>query len=162
MIGGFYKKHHGLNEEGVAPSGSGRSKNFISKHKVLSKRKFSVLLNILLCGKKLKFIRVGNGSLVGLRKGIFSDGAKVLVHIFWGSSWSRTERWIVLGNGHTNNHRSRRGIGSQEQRCIGKLGLRRRGYSLSSLRSHNVSLWVGRLCCANLRSQACHLWNWLK
>ena len=63
MIGGFYKKkHHGLNEEGVAPSGSGRSVNFISKYKVLSKRKFSVLLNILLCGKKLNFIRVGNGS----------------------------------------------------------------------------------------------------
>ena len=39
MIGGFYKKHHGLNEEGVAPSGSGRSVNFISKYKVLSKRK---------------------------------------------------------------------------------------------------------------------------
>ena len=45
MIGGFYKKHHGLNEkhyglgeknygldeEGVAPSGLGRSVNFISK-----------------------------------------------------------------------------------------------------------------------------------
>ena len=92
MIGGFYKKHHGLNEEGVAPSGSGRSVNFISKFKVLSKRKFSVLLNIFLCGKKLKFIRVGNGSLVGLRKDIFSEGAKEIVHVFWWSSWSRTER----------------------------------------------------------------------
>ena len=41
MIGRFYKKHHGLDEEGVAPSGSGRSVNFISKYKVLSKRVFS-------------------------------------------------------------------------------------------------------------------------
>ena len=86
MIGGFYKKHHGLDEEGVAPSGPGRSVNFISKYKVLFKRKFSVLLNILLCGKKLKFIRVGSGSLVGLRKDIFSEGAKLIVHVFWGSS----------------------------------------------------------------------------
>ena len=86
MVGGFYKKHHGLNEEGVAPSGSGRSVNFISKYKVLSKRNFSVLLNILLCGKKLKFVRVGCGSLVGLRKGAFSEGVKVIVHLFWGSS----------------------------------------------------------------------------
>ena len=83
MIGGSYNKHHGLNEkhhgldeEDVAPSGSGRSVNFLSKYKVLSKRKFSVLLNILLCGKKLKFIRVGNGSLVGRRKDILSEGAK--------------------------------------------------------------------------------------
>ena len=70
----------------MAPSGSGRSVNFISKYKVLFKRKFSVSLNILLCGKKLKFIKVGNGSLVGLRKDIFSEGAKLIVHVFWGSS----------------------------------------------------------------------------
>ena len=89
MIEGSYKKHHGLNEkhhgldeEGVAPSGSGRSVNFISKYKLLSKRKFSVLLNMLLCGKKLKFIRVGNGSLVGRRKDILSEGAKEIVHVF--------------------------------------------------------------------------------
>ena len=87
MIGGSYKKHHGLNEkhhglneEGVAPSGLGRSVSFISKYKVLSKRKFSVLLNFLLCGKKLKFFRVGNGSLVGRRKDILSEGAKEIVH----------------------------------------------------------------------------------
>ena len=92
MIGGFYKKNHGLNEEGVAPSGSEMLVNFISKYKVLSKRKFSVMLNILLCGKKLNFIRVGNGSLVGRRKDILSEGAKEIVHVFWGSSWSRTER----------------------------------------------------------------------
>ena len=85
MIGGFYKKD-GRDVEGVAPSGSGKSVNFISKYKVLFKRKFSVLLKILLCGKKLKFIRVGNGSLVGLRKDIFSKGAKLIVHVFWGSS----------------------------------------------------------------------------
>ena len=65
----------------MAPSGSGRSVNFISKYKVLFKRKFSVLLKVLLCGKKLKFIRVGNGSLVGLRKDIFSEGAKVFLII---------------------------------------------------------------------------------
>ena len=82
MIAGFYKKHHGLDEEGVAHSGWGRSVNFTSKYKVLFKRKFSVLL----CGKKLKFIRVGNGSLVGHRKDICSEGAKVIVHLFWGSS----------------------------------------------------------------------------
>ena len=100
MIGGSYKKHHGLNEnhhgldekhhgldeEGVAPCGSGRSVNFISKYKMLSKRRFSVLLNILLCGKKLKFVRVGCGSRVGLRKGVVSEGVKVVVHLFWGSS----------------------------------------------------------------------------
>ena len=82
MIGGFYKKHQGSDEEGGAPSGSGRLVNFISKYKVLSKRKFSVLLNILLCGKKLKFVRVGCGSRVGLRKGVFSEGVKVIVHLF--------------------------------------------------------------------------------
>ena len=88
MIEESYKKHHGLNEkhhgldEGVAPSGSGMSVNFISKYKVLSKRKFSVLLNILLCGKKLKFIRVGNGFLVGRRKDVLSEGAKEIVHVF--------------------------------------------------------------------------------
>ena len=82
MIGGFYIKHQGLDEEGGASSGSGKSVNFISKYKVLSKRKFSVLLNILLCGKKLKIIRVGNGSLVGRRKGILSEGAKEVVHVF--------------------------------------------------------------------------------
>ena len=70
----------------MAPSGSGMSVNFISKYKVLFKRKFSVLLNILLCGKKLKFIRVGNGSLVGLRKDIFSEGAKAIDLVFCGSS----------------------------------------------------------------------------
>ena len=88
MIGGFYKKHHEWDKECVAPSGSGRSVNFISKYKVLFIRKFSVLLNILLCGKKLKFVGVGHGSRVGLRKHIFSDGAKVIVHLFWGSSLS--------------------------------------------------------------------------
>ena len=60
------------------------------------------MLNILLCGKKLKFIRVGHGSRVGLRKDILSEDAKVIVHLFWGSSWSRTERGIVLGNGRAN------------------------------------------------------------
>ena len=70
----------------MAPSGSGRSVNFISKYKVSFERKFSVLLNILLCGKDLKFIRVGNGSRVGLRKDIFSEGAKAKVHVFWGSN----------------------------------------------------------------------------
>ena len=84
-MGGFYKKD-GRDVEGVAPSGLGRLVNFISKYKVSFKRKFSVLLNILLCGKKLKFIRVGNGSLVDLRKDIFSKGAKAIVHVIWGSS----------------------------------------------------------------------------
>ena len=82
MIGGFYKKHHGLDVEGLASSELGRSLSFFSKHKVLFKRKFSVLLNILLCGKKLKFVRVGPGARVGLRK----EGAKVIVHLFGGSS----------------------------------------------------------------------------
>ena len=86
LIGGYSKKHHGLEKEGVAPSGLGRLVNFISKYKVSFKRKFSVLLNILLCGKKLKFIRLGNGSRVGLRKDIFSEGAKAVVHVLWGSS----------------------------------------------------------------------------
>ena len=85
MIGGFYKKD-GRSAKGVAPSGLGRSVNFISKYKASFKRKFSVLLNILLCGKKLKFIKVGNGSLVGLRKDVLSEGAKVIVYVFWGSS----------------------------------------------------------------------------
>ena len=84
MIGGFYKNRHGLNEEGVAQSG--RSVNYISKHKMLSKSKFSVLLNILLCGKKLKFVRVGCGSRVGHQKGVLSEGVKVVVDLFWGSS----------------------------------------------------------------------------
>ena len=101
MIGGFYEKD-GRDVEGVAPSGLGRSVNFIPKFKALYERKFSVLLNILLCGKKLKFIKVSNGSRVGLLKDIFPEGAKVIVHLFWESSWSRTERWIVLGNGHIN------------------------------------------------------------
>ena len=96
MIGGSYKKHHGLNEkhhglggkhhgldeEGVAPSGSGRLVNFISRYKVLSKRKFSVLLDILLCGKKLNIIKVGDGCLVGRRKDILSEGANEIVHAF--------------------------------------------------------------------------------
>ena len=73
MIGGFYKRE-GRSVKGVAPSGLGRSVNFISKYKASFKRKFSVLLNILLCGKKLQFVRVGHGSRVGLRKGIFSEG----------------------------------------------------------------------------------------
>ena len=102
MIGGFFKKAHGWDMESVAPSGLGRLVNFISKYKVLFKRNFSVLLNILLCGKKLNFVRVGHGSRVGLWKDIFSEGAKVIVHLFWGSSWSRTERGIVLANGHVN------------------------------------------------------------
>ena len=38
MIGGFYTKD-GRNVEGVAPSGLGRSVNFISKNKVLFKKK---------------------------------------------------------------------------------------------------------------------------
>ena len=37
MIGGFYNKHHGLDEEGVVPTGSGRSVNFISEYEVFSK-----------------------------------------------------------------------------------------------------------------------------
>ena len=102
MIGGFYKKHHDLDVEGVAPAGLGRSVNFVSKYKASFKRKFSVLLNILLCVKKLKFIRVGNGSLVGFRKDIFSEDAKAIVHVFWGPSWSRTDSWIVSWNGHVN------------------------------------------------------------
>ena len=57
------------------PSGSGRSVNFISKVRVLFKRKLSVLLNILLCGKKLTFVKIGCN--------IFSDGAKVIVHLIW-------------------------------------------------------------------------------
>ena len=72
--------------ERVAPSGLGRSVNFISKYKRLFKRKFSVLLNILLCGKKLKFVKVGHGSRVGLQKDFLSEGAKVIVHLLWGSS----------------------------------------------------------------------------
>ena len=68
-----YKKGYGWNVEGVVPSGSGRSVNCISKFMVLFKRKFSVSLNILLCGKKLKLVRVRHGSRVGLRKDIFSD-----------------------------------------------------------------------------------------
>ena len=88
---GFYKKHHSLDVEGVAPSGSGRLMNFSCKYNFLFKRNFSVLLNILLRGKKLKFVRVGYGSRVGLRKDIFSEGAKDIVQLFWGSSWSRTE-----------------------------------------------------------------------
>ena len=103
MIVGFYKKHHGLDEESVALSGSGRSVSFISKYKVLSKRKFAVLLKFLLCGKKLKVIRVGKGSVVDPRKDILSEGAMVIVHVFWGSSWSRTERRIVFENCHFNN-----------------------------------------------------------
>ena len=101
MIGVFYKRD-GRSVKGVALSGLGWSVNCISKYKASFKRKFSVLLNMLLCGKKLKFIRVGTVSLVGLRKDIFSEGTNVIVHVFWGSSWSRTERWIVLGNGHAN------------------------------------------------------------
>ena len=66
MIGGFQKKHHGLDVEGVAPSGLGWSVTLFSKNKVIFKREFSVLQNILLCGKKLKFVRVGHGSRVGL------------------------------------------------------------------------------------------------
>ena len=86
MIWGFCKKGYGWNVEGVGPCGSGRSVNFNSKYEVLFKRKFSVLLNISLCGKKLKFLRVGHGSRVGLRKDIFSEGAKVMAHLFWESS----------------------------------------------------------------------------
>ena len=82
MIGEFSKKHHGLDVEGVAPSRLCKSVNFLSKYKVLFKRKFSVLLNILLCGKKLKFVRVGHGSRAGLQKYIFSGDAKVMVHLF--------------------------------------------------------------------------------
>ena len=80
MIGGFFEKGHGL---GVASSGS---YNFISKHKVLFERKFSVLLNILLFGKKLKFVKVGSGSRLGLRKCSFSEGVKVTVHLMGESS----------------------------------------------------------------------------
>ena len=50
--------------EGVAPSGSRRLVNFISKYKVLFKRKFPVLLYILLCGKKLEFVMVLHGDAV--------------------------------------------------------------------------------------------------
>ena len=86
MIGGFYKEDHDWDIEAAAPSDLGRSLNLIYEHKVLFKRKFSVLLNFLLCGKKLKFVRVGHGSRVGPRKDIFPEGAKVIVHLFWGSS----------------------------------------------------------------------------
>ena len=41
MSGAFYKKHHGLDVEGVAPSGWGRSENFSCKYKVLFKKVFS-------------------------------------------------------------------------------------------------------------------------
>ena len=70
MIGGFYWKGHGLDVEGVASSGSGWLVNFICKYNVLFERKFSVLLNILLWETKLKFVRAGHGSRVGLRKDI--------------------------------------------------------------------------------------------
>ena len=53
-------------------------------------------------------------------------------------------------------------IGSRVQCCIWKLGLRHRGYFLSSLHSHDVSTWIGRLCRANPRFRAPHFWNWLK
>ena len=92
MIGGFHKKGYGWNVECEAPSGSSKLVNFISKYKVLFKRKLSILLNILLCGKKLKFVRVGHGSRLSLRKDIFPEDAKVMVHLFWGSSCSGTER----------------------------------------------------------------------
>ena len=100
MIEEFYKRDHDWDVEGLARSGPGRSVNLTSKYKVLFKGKFSVLLNILLCGKVLKFVKVGHGSRLGLRKYISSEGEKVIVHSFWGSSWSRTERWIVLGKIH--------------------------------------------------------------
>ena len=58
MIGGFYKKGQGLEFENVADLGSGRLVIFISKYKVLFKRNSLVLLNILLCGKKSKFVMV--------------------------------------------------------------------------------------------------------
>ena len=61
-------------------SGSGRSVNFISKYKVLFKIRFSVSLNILLCEKKLKFVKVGYVSRVGHQKDFFSEGAKVMAH----------------------------------------------------------------------------------
>ena len=80
LIRGFYKNGHGLDV-----TGSG-SVNFISNYKVLSKSKFSGLLNILLCGKKLKFDTVGYGSRVGFQKDTFFEGAKVPVHFLWGSS----------------------------------------------------------------------------
>ena len=50
----------------MVPSGLGRSVNFISTYEVSFNRNFSVLLNMLLCGKKLKFITVGYDSLVGM------------------------------------------------------------------------------------------------
>ena len=82
MIGGFYEKSRGWDMEGVAPSGLGRLVNFISNYNLLFKRKFSVLLNILLCGKKLKLDRVGHGSRVGLRKDVFSDCVHSLCALF--------------------------------------------------------------------------------
>ena len=86
MIGGFYKNHHGLDEEGGTPSGLCRLVIFIYKYKVVFKRKVSVLLNILQCVKKLNFVRVGHGSRVSRRKDKFLEGAKVIVHLLWGSS----------------------------------------------------------------------------
>ena len=46
--------------------------------------------------------------------------------------------------------------------CIKKLGSEPRDCSLSTLHSHNVPVWVGRLFYASLRFQACYLWDWLK
>ena len=46
MIGGFYKRCHGLEIENVADLGSVKSVNFISNYKVLFKKKFLILLNI--------------------------------------------------------------------------------------------------------------------
>ena len=82
MIGGFFKKDHGWDVEGVVTSVLRRLVNFISKCRVLNKRKFTVLLNILMCGKKLKFVRVGYVSRVGLQKDIYSEGGKVMAHLF--------------------------------------------------------------------------------
>ena len=104
--------------EGVAPSGSGRLVNLISKYKIIFKRKFSVSLNNLLCGKKLKFVRVGHGSGVNLRRDDFSEGAKVMAHLFWRSNCSRSERWIVPGGGHVISRRVRTSDGEWKSLCI--------------------------------------------
>ena len=79
-----YKKGYGWNVEGVFLSGSGRAVNCISKDIVFFKRMFSFSLNILLCGKKLKFVRVRHGSRVGLGKDVFSDWCKFNGLLFLG------------------------------------------------------------------------------
>ena len=94
----------------MAPSGSGKLVNFFSKKKVFFESEFSVLLDIFLCGKKLKFVRVGHGSRVGLRMDIFSEGAEVIVHLFVGQVDRGLKDESSQGTAKPWNHRSRRGI----------------------------------------------------